>query len=80
MGRAIDGVKGREWDEWLRRYAISQLTVGEFCVWEGVSVAAIYVWRKSNRTPMRPYAAPKMLLLPEEFCRIDQPGAACFGS
>ena len=46
MGRAIDGGKGREWEERLRRYADSQLTVGEFCVWEGVSVAAFYVWRK----------------------------------
>ena len=31
MGRAIDGVKGREWEERLRRYPDSQLTVGEFC-------------------------------------------------
>ncbi|MEY3226834.1 MAG: hypothetical protein RLZZ536_1453 [Planctomycetota bacterium] len=46
MGRAIDGVKGREWEERLRRYADSQLTVGDFCVREGVSVAAFYVWRK----------------------------------
>jgi hypothetical protein len=46
MGRSIDGVKGREWEERLRRYADSQLTVGEFYVWEGVSVAAFYVWRK----------------------------------
>ena len=46
MGRAIDGVKGREWEERLRRYTDSQLTVGDFCVWEGVSVAAFYVWRK----------------------------------
>jgi len=46
MGRAIDGAKGREWEERLRRYADSQLTVGQFCVWEGVSVAAFYVWRK----------------------------------
>ena len=45
MGRAIEGVKGREWEERLRRYADSQLTVGEFCVREGVSVAAFYVWR-----------------------------------
>jgi hypothetical protein len=35
MGRAIEGVKGREWEERLRRYADSQLTVGEFCDWEG---------------------------------------------
>ena len=27
MGRAIDGVKGREWKERLRRYADSRLTV-----------------------------------------------------
>ena len=31
MGRAIDGAKGLEWEERLRRYADSQLTVGEFC-------------------------------------------------
>ena len=30
MGRAIDGVKGREWEERLRRYADSQLIVVEF--------------------------------------------------
>ena len=46
MGRAIADVKGREWEKRSRRYADSQLTVGEFCVWEGVSVAALYVWRK----------------------------------
>ena len=56
MGRAIDGVKGREWEERLRRYADSQLTVGDFCVWEGVSVAAFYVWRKklAGSHPRRP--------------------------
>jgi hypothetical protein len=46
MGRAIDVVKRREWEERLRRYADSRLTVGDLCVWEGVSVAAFYVWRK----------------------------------
>ncbi|MEY4185759.1 MAG: hypothetical protein RIT02_793 [Planctomycetota bacterium] len=46
MGRAIDGVKGREWEEQLRRYADSQLTVGELCVWEDASIAAFYVCRK----------------------------------
>ena len=39
MGRAIAGVTGREWEERLRRYADSQLTLGEFCVRESVSVA-----------------------------------------
>jgi hypothetical protein len=48
MGRAIDGVKGRERGERLRRYATSQLTVVEFCVWEGVSVAAFRNWRKNG--------------------------------
>ena len=46
MGRGIDGVKGREWEQRLRRYADSQLTMGEFYAWKGVSVAAFYVWRK----------------------------------
>jgi hypothetical protein len=46
MGRGIDGVKGREWEERLRRYADSQLTMGEFYAWKGVSVAAFYVCRK----------------------------------
>ncbi len=53
MGRAIDGVKGREWEERLRRYTDSQLTVGDFCVWEGVSVAAFYMWRKKLRGGQR---------------------------
>ena len=49
MVRAIAGVKGREWERRLRRYADSQLTVGDFCVREGVSVAAFYAWRKKLR-------------------------------
>ena len=64
MGRAIDGVKGREWEERLRRYADSQLTVGEFCALGGVSVTAFYVWRKTlaggqprRRTTASPAAA-----------------------
>jgi hypothetical protein len=43
MGRAIDVVKRREWEERLRQYADSQLTVDELYDWEGVSVAAFYV-------------------------------------
>ena len=46
MGSGIEGIKSRKWAERLRGCADSQLTVGEFCVWEGVSVAAFYVWRK----------------------------------
>ena len=46
MGRGIDCVKGREWEERLWRYADSQLTSDAFCACEGVSVAAFYVWRK----------------------------------
>jgi len=56
MGRAIEGVKGREWEERLRRYADSQLTMDELYDWEGVSVAAFYVWRKklAGSHPRRP--------------------------
>ena len=46
MGSGIEGIKSCKWAERLRRCADSQLTVGDFCVWEGVSVAAFYVWRK----------------------------------
>ena len=46
MGSGIEGIKSRKWAERLRGCADSQLTVGEFCIWEEVSVAAFYVWQK----------------------------------
>ncbi len=46
MGSDIEGIKFSNWAERLRRCADSKLTVGEFCVWEEVSVAAFYGWRK----------------------------------
>jgi hypothetical protein len=93
MGLGLDGVRRCERDERLRRYSNSQLTVGEFFVWERGSVAAFHHWRKRlacgqlrrrltgtrNGIPNRPHAAQKTLLLPEEFCRIEQHGAPSFG-
>jgi hypothetical protein len=46
MGRKIDWEKRQEWEERLARREFSELTVAEFCEWEGVSVAAFYQWRK----------------------------------
>jgi len=34
------------WQDRLRRFESSDLTVTAFCDWEGVSQAAFYVWRK----------------------------------
>ena len=36
-------------DEWrgrFARYAMSELTIAEFCIVEGVSVSSFYLWRK----------------------------------
>lgn len=46
MFRGVDPGKRGEWEERLRRYAKSGLTVVEFCEWEGVSTATFYNWRK----------------------------------
>jgi len=52
-------LKGAElWELWgvrVRRFDDSGQTVAEFCQWEGVSIAAFYVWRKK----LRDDAAPK---------------------
>lgn len=32
MGRGVDVIRRREWDERLRRYANSRLTLGHLCV------------------------------------------------
>jgi len=46
------------WELWrarVRRFESLDHTVAEFCQWEGVSIAAFYVWRKK----LREEAAPK---------------------
>jgi len=37
------------WRARLRRFESLDQTVAEFCQWEGVSIAAFYVWRKKLR-------------------------------
>ncbi len=46
MSRSADLEKRQEWSERLRRYAVSDVTVAEFCDEERVSVAAFYQWRR----------------------------------
>ena len=46
-------LKGAElWELWrvrVRRFVDCGQTVAEFCQWEGVSIAAFYLWRKKLR-------------------------------
>ena len=52
----LKGVELRElWRARLLRFEGLGQTVAEFCQWEGVSIAAFYVWRKKLRVD----AAPK---------------------
>lgn len=52
----LKGVELRElWRARLQRFEGLGQTVAEFCQWEGVSIAAFYVWRKKLRVD----AAPK---------------------
>ena len=52
----LKGVELRElWRARVRRFESLDQTVAEFCQWEGVSIAAFYVWRKK----LREVAAPK---------------------
>ncbi len=46
MAHAVGSVGYLEWERRLERYAQSQLTVNEFCEWEGVSPATMCNWRK----------------------------------
>ena len=57
----LKGVELRElWRARVRRFESLDQTVAEFCQWEGVSIAAFYVWRKKlcevaapkHRTPL----------------------------
>ena len=51
MAHAVGSVRHLEWVQRLERYAQSQLTVNEFCEWEGVSPATFYNWRKKKVHP-----------------------------
>ena len=46
MGREADPGKRREWVDRMARFTRSGLTVFDFCLSEGVSVAAYYAWRR----------------------------------
>ena len=46
MGRGLVDGRRLEWEERVRRYVESGLSVVEFCEWEGVSTATFYNWRK----------------------------------
>jgi transposase len=46
MARSVDGAKRQAWQERLRRYERSGLTIAAFCRRERVSQAAFYYWRK----------------------------------
>lgn len=47
MANPVGSVRYPGWEKRLERYAKSQLTVQEFCEWEGVSPANFQDWRKA---------------------------------
>jgi hypothetical protein len=52
----------KSWRDRFLRYQEADLTVAEFCDWEGISPAAFYMWRKKLRAgselyPHRPVSA-----------------------
>ena len=55
-------LKGAElWELWrvrVRRFVDCGQTVAEFCQWEGVSIAAFYLWRKKLREPAPKHRTP----------------------
>ena len=55
-------LKGAElWELWrvrVRRFDDCGQTVAEFCQWEGVSIAAFYLWRKKLREPAPKHRTP----------------------
>ena len=46
MARSADSVKRQAWQQRLRRFRNSRLTVAAFCQVEGVSVPSFYQWRR----------------------------------
>ena len=55
MGRGASAMRRSQWQRRLERFTRSQMTVGEFCRREQVSVAAFYQWRrKLADTPTSP--------------------------
>jgi len=73
MAHAVGSVRHLEWVQRLERYAQSQLTVNEFCEWEGVSPATFYNWRKKLATGN--VAERVMHRRPSGTSKCDEPGA-----
>lgn len=73
MAHAVGSVRHLEWVKRLERYAQSQLTVNEFCEWEGVSPATFYNWRKKLATGN--VAERVMHRRPSGTSKCDEPGA-----
>jgi hypothetical protein len=51
MARELDLEKRREWEERLRQFRASGLTVARFCASQGLSVNTFYYWSKRVAKP-----------------------------
>ena len=62
MGRKQSSAVRELWWSRLRRFDSLDQTVAEFCQWEGLSIAAFYLWRKKLQSPapanLRPLFVP----------------------
>ena len=65
MIRGASAMRRAQWQKRMERFVGSQMTVGEFCRREDVSVAAFYQWRrKLAETPTNPENGSKQFAQP----------------
>ena len=59
QGRPRDARKEREWQQWMRRWQTSGLSVRAFCGRHGLTEVSFYAWRRRLR--QRPSAGTRFL-------------------
>jgi len=60
------------WQERMTRFAASDLSVGKFCLSEGISTPSFYRWRKKLTSPSN---SPLPAFVPLTFSTAEQPAA-----
>ncbi|SRR5579871_431642 len=59
-GRARDGRKEQQWQRWINKWRVSELSVRAFCARHGLATARFYHWRRvlERRATERPAFVP----------------------
>ncbi|HUY87095.1 MAG TPA: hypothetical protein VMV10_00010 [Pirellulales bacterium] len=78
MARMMNASKRKLWGDRFRRFDVCDLTVGEFCLAEGVSTPSYYQWRRKLRPLRKCESAPvqKPAFLPVRVLAPKPPAAA----